>query len=84
MLNREQREAVFSNDVPLIIVAGPGTGKTRTLTHRIAYLVSEKDVSPKEILAITFTNKVVVAGGREIFQKLYFLRKRLNCKVSIY
>jgi uncharacterized protein (TIGR00375 family) len=56
-LNREQQEAVLSIDVPLIILAGPGTGKTRTLTHRIAYLVGEKGVSPEQILAITFTNK---------------------------
>jgi len=56
-LNEEQRRAVEYTDDPLIIVAGPGTGKTRTLTHRMAYLVSEKGVEPSQILGITFTNK---------------------------
>jgi uncharacterized protein (TIGR00375 family) len=65
-LNREQREAVLSSDVPLIIVAGPGTGKTRTLTHRIAHLVSEKNISPGKILAITFTNKATEEMRRRL------------------
>lgn len=56
-LNEQQRAAVLSNDRPLIIVAGPGAGKTRTLTTRIAYLIQEKGISPGAILAITFTNK---------------------------
>ncbi|MCL4299743.1 MAG: UvrD-helicase domain-containing protein [Anaerolineae bacterium] len=56
-LNPQQREAALCTDVPLVIVAGPGTGKTRTLTYRIAYLIAEKGVDPAQILAITFTNK---------------------------
>ncbi|MGD8782366.1 MAG: UvrD-helicase domain-containing protein [Ignavibacteria bacterium] len=56
-LNEQQKEAVLCIDTPLIIAAGPGTGKTRTLTHRIAYLINEKKVNPGNILAITFTNK---------------------------
>ena len=56
-LNPAQREAVFTTDRSLIVVAGPGAGKTRTLTARIAFLVLEKNVPPEAILAITFTNK---------------------------
>src|SRR5687767_1778854 len=56
-LNPGQREAASAPDGPLLVVAGAGSGKTRVLTHRVAFLIAERRVSPFGILAITFTNK---------------------------
>jgi DNA helicase II / ATP-dependent DNA helicase PcrA len=56
-LNTEQKKAVTASDGPILIIAGAGSGKTRTLTHRVAYLIKEKKIHPQSILAVTFTNK---------------------------
>lgn len=69
-LNDKQKEAVICTDGPLLILAGAGSGKTKTLTHRLAQIVREKKVSPYSILAVTFTNKAANEMKKRIFDLL--------------
>ena len=77
-LNDRQKEAVLYNEGPLLIIAGAGAGKTKTLTTKIAFLIEEKDVSPYSILAITFTNKAAKEMKDRIYMQIGDLAKKLQ------
>ena len=77
-LNDRQKEAVLYNEGPLLIIAGAGAGKTKTLTTKIAYLIEEKGVSPYNILAITFTNKAAKEMKDRIYMQIGSTAKKLQ------
>ena len=78
-LNDKQKEAVLYNDGPLLIIAGAGAGKTKTLTTKIAYLIEEKYATPYNVLAITFTNK----AAKEMKDRLYAMLGDVAKKIQV-
>ena len=82
ILNKEQKEAVLNTEGPLLILAGAGSGKTRVLTTKIAYLIEECGISPYNILAITFTNKAAQEMKDRIFNMIGIKAK--NAQISTF
>ena len=77
-LNKEQYDAVISKNRSLLIIAGAGTGKTRVITYRIAYLIKQYDVRPGNILAVTFTNKAAAEMKLRLYSLIGALSKALH------
>lgn len=79
--NEEQKKAIMTTEGPVLIIAGPGTGKTYTLVKRISYLVFEKGVEPSSIMVVTFTEK----AAKELLTRILdeFLKVDENCKINI-
>ena len=79
-VNKAQKEAILTTEGPVLIIAGPGTGKTYTLVKRLAYLVIEKSVKPSEIMVVTFTEK----AGKELLTRISneFIKYDLNVNIN--